>query len=131
MKNYFLVCVVSLALCTSVQAIKPEDYENALNEWQESYPIIATVRNDLAFQGASKKHLAASCNDKNASPLTVFKATLTTVIPYYIKTGKYFSFVEGLDPVWRDAFGIEPLSLRLLTTNENPYEVYYIFGKQH
>lgn len=125
MKKYFMVCVMSLAVCTSAQAILSQEYDGALDEWQKIYPIIKQVREEALFKQTSRRHL-----EQHSSALEVFKMTLKEVIPVYIKKmqlDQYFYFVEGLDPVYRDAFGLARVPRLLPTVGSDMYKVHDLF----
>ncbi len=129
MTKYFMVFATSLALCTSAHALKSEEYESALDGWEKSYPIIAKVRKDDVFKGVSKGHLETFRDDQNATPLTILRATLKTSIKFYLSNNeesRYFNFIEGLDPVYRDAFSLEDMPCLLPTIGENIYKVHRV-----
>lgn len=103
MKKYVVILAAGLVLGTSLHAIESEEYQSSLDELQKTYPIIKLVRQDSIFEEASKKQLGS-----HSSSAEVLKAALIEVIPVYLNNmsrGPYFSFVEGLDPVWRAFFG--------------------------
>jgi len=133
MKKIITVSVLSFLLIGEAQAHKNQAFEKALDIWEQSYPILNQVRRDPEFIqacGIVHRKFYNSENNQNFTVEQILDETIKRVINGYIKAGLY-DFVEGLDPVVRDLRGLEPLTSRLPTLYENPYEVKRIFPRSH
>jgi hypothetical protein len=109
MKKYFMFCAMSLALCTTAQAVTSEELDEVLDDWQKKHSIIAQVREDSAFNTEKNLVLENLENPSAATPKIVLKEIFKKVIRIYIKetyidnkefNSKYFTLVEGLPEFW-------------------------------
>lgn len=129
MKKYLMLGVVGLALSTSVQAVTSEEFEEALNEWEKTYPVLKQVREEDHFQCIA--NISINNYKEYRTALQIFKLTLRGVMPIYkekmdnesqednkenicrINKEKnsnfnYSKLVKDLKPLYEDLFRLTP-----------------------
>ena len=124
----------SLASVHAAYAGPNEDRFNAdMDKWQQSYPVLALVRQDKNFQVLSKATLSQT---KGGTTVDVMQKVLPSFIHYIFSSNlystqsdRYFWMIESLDPVFRDLKGIPQQEMKLPVIEEcsSLHNVYNVF----